>query len=92
MPVKGNNVTIQAAHSNNNVFTITNSGNGSIIQDLTLNGNINLQANNCNIKMNTITGNGNSGIITSNSFSNTITYNNITCNGFNFKLYNLQTL
>lgn len=83
MPVKGNNVTIQAAHSNNNVFTITNSGNGSIIQDLTLNGNINLQANNCNIKMNTITGNGNSGIITSNSFSNTITYNNITCNGFN---------
>ncbi|CEL25988.1 hypothetical protein MB9_2377 [Methanobacterium formicicum] len=83
MPVSNNNVTIQAADSNHNVFTITNSGNGSIIQYLTLNGNINLQANDCTIYMNTITGNGTSGIITSNSVNNAIIYNDITCNGFN---------
>ena len=83
MPVKGNNVTIQAADSNHNVFTITNSGNGSIIQELTLNGNINLQANDCTISMNTIIGNGTSGIITSNSLNNNIVNNEITCNGFN---------
>nr|WP_257790561.1 chitobiase/beta-hexosaminidase C-terminal domain-containing protein [Methanobacterium subterraneum] len=83
MPVSNNDVTIQAADPNHNVFTITNSGNGSIIQYLTLNGNINLQANDCTIYMNTITGNGTSGIITSNSVNNAIIYNDITCNGFN---------
>ena len=83
IPFSGNNVTIKAADSNGNVFTITSEGNGSIIQGLTINGNINLQANNCTIYLNNIIGNGTSGIITSNSFNNTIACNNISCNGFN---------
>ncbi|MCE7700295.1 MAG: hypothetical protein K8E24_016165, partial [Methanobacterium paludis] len=83
MPVSGNNVTIQAANPNGNVFTITNSGNGSIIEGFIINGNINLNANNCTIYLNTIIGNRTAGIITSNSFNNTILDNIITCNGFN---------
>ena len=82
MPVSENNVTIQAANSNGNVFTITD-GNGTVIQGFTINGNINLSANNCSIYFNTIIGNGTSGIITSNSFNNTIAYNTITSNDFN---------
>ena len=83
IPVSGNNVTIKAANPNGNAFTITNSGNGSIIEGFTIKGNINLNANNCTIYLNTIIGNGTAGIIASNSFNNTILDNIITCNGFN---------
>jgi len=82
-PVSENNVTIQAADPNGNVFTINNNGSGSIIEGLNIKGNINLNANNCTIYNNNIIGNGTHGIITFNSSNNTILYNNINCNGFN---------
>ncbi len=83
VPFSGNNVTIQAADPTHIVFTITDSGSGSIIRELILNGSISLQANNCQICSNTIIGNGTSGISASNTFNNTIAYNTMTCNDSN---------
>ena len=89
-PVTGANVTVKAADTNTNVFTITNTGSGSTITGLNiingLNGIYLDSVDNCNITGNNISSNS-YGIYLNSSNSSNITGNNIKNNYYGIFVY-----